>query len=146
MVIDLLRTAMKLNIVTAFIVIASLLLFGVHAARLPWTPWHIAGAAIALPALFLVLVARAQLGGSFSVRPKATALVTTGLYSRIRNPIYVFSFFVVLGVILWTGNLWLLLLLAILVPMQIIRSRKEEAVLRAKFGAAYDEYKQKTWF
>jgi protein-S-isoprenylcysteine O-methyltransferase Ste14 len=30
--------------------------------------------------------------------------------------------------------------------MQIHRSRKEAKVLEEKFGAAYLEYKQKTWF
>ena len=29
---------------------------------------------------------------------------------------------------------------------QVVRSRKEERVLTEKFGAAYLEYKQKTWF
>ncbi|MGH9393391.1 MAG: hypothetical protein ACRD1E_04420 [Terriglobales bacterium] len=52
-----------------------------------WTPWQAAGLAIAVPAFVLFLLARIQLGQAFSVRAKATALVTTGIYARIRNPV-----------------------------------------------------------
>ena len=38
------------------------------------------------------------------------------------------------------------LFLAVLIPLQIVRSRKEERVLTEKFGAEYLEYKRKTWF
>ena len=39
----------------------------------------------------------------------------------------------------------LLVFLAI-IPMQIIRARKESAVLEAAFGDQYREYKRQTWF
>jgi len=94
----------------------------------------------------LLVLARIQLGRAFSVQAKATTLVTTGLYSRIRNPIYVLSTLVIAGTIVWTGKLWLLLFLAILIPLQLARSRKEERLLAEKFGPAYIEYKQRTWF
>jgi protein-S-isoprenylcysteine O-methyltransferase Ste14 len=35
---------------------------------------------------------------------------------------------------------------AVLIPLQIYRTRKEEQVLAEKFGDAYLEYKRKTWF
>ena len=41
-----------------------------------WTPMRIAGAVIGLPSFALLILARIQIGGSFSVRPKAHALVT----------------------------------------------------------------------
>jgi protein-S-isoprenylcysteine O-methyltransferase Ste14 len=41
---------------------------------------------------------------------------------------------------------WLLLFLAVLVPLQAYRIRKEERVLAEKFGTTYLEYKQRTWF
>ena len=56
-----------------------------------------AGAVIGLPSLALLVLARLELGSSFSVRPKAQTLVTHGLYSRIRNPIYVFGGLVFAG-------------------------------------------------
>ena len=60
------------------------------------------------------MLARVQLGRAFSVQAKATTLVTTGLYSRIRNPIYVFGALMVAGIIIFTGSYWLLLFLVVL--------------------------------
>ena len=137
---------MKLNLVTLAVVIIGLLLLGRQAAHLPWTAWRIAGIAIAAPAFLLFVAARIELGRAFSVRAKATMLVTTGVYSRIRNPIYVFGAIFILGIIIWTGRPWLLAIFAVLIPLQVVRSRKEEQVLTEKFGAEYLDYKQKTWF
>lgn len=137
---------MKLNIVTLVVIVVALFLFATYAMNLSWTPTRIAGVAIALPAFILFCIARMQLGRSFSIEAKATELVTTGLYSKIRNPIYVFGAIMTLGVIIWAGQPLLLLFYVVLIPMQIIRARKESQVLEAKFGDAYLEYKKKTWF
>ncbi len=137
---------MKLNLVTLVVLIIGLSLFGMHAAHLPWTAWRIVGIVIAVPAFLLFVAARIELGRAFSVQAKATTLVTTGLYSRIRNPIYFFGGLLILGIIIWMGRPWLLLIFAVLIPLQVVRSRKEERVLTEKFGAAYRDYKQKTWF
>lgn len=137
---------MKLNLVTLAVVIIGLSLFAMRAPHLPWTAWRVAGIAIAAPAFFLFVAARIELGRAFSVKAKATTLVTTGVYSRIRNPIYFFGAMFILGIIIWTGRPWLLLIFAALIPLQVVRSRKEERVLTEKFGAAYLDYKQRTWF
>ncbi len=137
---------MKLNLVTLVVVIIGLSLLVMHAPHLPWTSWRIAGIAIAVPAFLLFVAARMQLGASFSMQAKATTLVTTGVYSRIRNPIYIFGAMFVLGIIIWMGRPWLLLIFAVMIPLQVARSRNEERVLTEKFGAAYLDYKQKTWF
>ena len=137
---------MKLNLVTLAVIIIGLSLFGMRVAHLPWTAWRIAGIAIAAPAFLLFVAARIELGHAFRVQAKATTLVTTGVYSRIRNPIYFFGAMFMLGIIIWAGRLWLLLVFAVLIPLQVVRSRKEERVLAEKFGATYLDYKQKTWF
>jgi len=137
---------MKLNLVTLAVAIILLSFIGMHAAHLPWTAWRIAGIAIAAPAFLLFVAARIELGRAFSVQAKATRLVTTGVYSRIRNPIYFFGAIFFLGIIIWTGRPWLLLIFVVLIPLQVVRSREEERVLTEKFGAAYLDYKQKTWF
>ena len=121
-------------------------LFARFAWGQPWTPWHIAGLAIAVPSFALFVAARITLGRSFSVQAKATQLVTTGVYARIRNPIYVFGALTVAGILIWLHRPWWLLILAVLVPMQVWRARKEERVLEDSFGSAYLEYKRKTWF
>jgi hypothetical protein len=40
----------------------------------------------------------------------------------------------------------LLLPIAVLLPVQMVRPKKEERVLREAFGEEYDRYKAGTWF
>jgi protein-S-isoprenylcysteine O-methyltransferase Ste14 len=104
------------------------------------------GLTVSLIGLTGVILARFTLGRSFSITAKAVALVTTGIYSRIRNPIYVSSTIFILGlVVMMRRASWLALLLIIIIPMQIIRARQEARVLEEKFGDAYREYRKRTW-
>jgi protein-S-isoprenylcysteine O-methyltransferase Ste14 len=112
----------------------------------PWNWAHWLGLAIAAPAVVLLFVARTQLGRSFSVTPQARQLVTHGVYSKIRNPIYLFGELLILGFLLVMQKPYLFLIFIILIPMQIIRARKEAKVLEEKFGETYRRYKQSTWF
>ncbi len=137
---------MKLNIATLAIIAVGVALFSFQAAAMPWTLNRIVGLSIAGPALVLLVVARFQLGRAFSISAKASILVTSGLYSRIRNPIYLFGMFVFLGLIIWIGNPWLLVIFAILIPMQVVRIRNEAKVLEEKFGDEYVAYRRRTWF
>ncbi len=137
---------LKLNVLTLAVIVVFALIFASQARNLPWTVPHIAGVAIALPAFVLFVLARIQLGRAFSVQAKATTLVTTGLYSRIRNPIYFFGGLMIAGAIVFVNKPWLLLIFAVLIPLQVVRVRKEERVLEEKFGAAYLDYKRQTWF
>lgn len=137
---------MKANILTLVIALVGLSFLGIHYGSKPWTPTRIAGVVIALPSLALLVLARIELGGSFSVRPKAQALVTHGLYSRIRNPIYVFGGLVIAGVFLYINQPRDLWLFAVIIPLQIYRARQEEKVLHARFGEEYQQYKSRTWF
>jgi protein-S-isoprenylcysteine O-methyltransferase Ste14 len=104
------------------------------------------GAALMVLGMAGAAVARYQLGRSFSIRPEARQLVTRGIYSKIRNPIYVFGAVVFAGVILVLHRPGLWLLFAVMVIVQIIRARREAQVLEAAFGEAYREYRRKTWF
>ena len=104
------------------------------------------GLALLLVGLGGVILARHTLGRSFSIRAKATELVTTGIYSRIRNPIYVSSVIFITGLIVTVRRPALVLLLVVIIPLQIIRARREAQVLEAKFGEAYREYRRGTWF
>jgi protein-S-isoprenylcysteine O-methyltransferase Ste14 len=104
------------------------------------------GLLLGLIGLAGVILARYTLGQSFSVAPKATALVTSGIYSRIRNPIYVFGMIFVVGLVLMVWTRYLLAVVLVLIPVQIMRARREAAVLEARFGDAYREYRKHTWF
>jgi protein-S-isoprenylcysteine O-methyltransferase Ste14 len=137
---------MKLNYGTLAIFAVFCVFVAVWVAHQPLTPMRLVGIVIALPCALLLMVARLQLGSAFSVEAKASKLVRTGLYSRIRNPIYVFGALLIVGLLLLTGRPVLLLLLLVLIPLQVVRVRREQQVLAEKFGAEYEDYKRGTWF
>jgi protein-S-isoprenylcysteine O-methyltransferase Ste14 len=112
----------------------------------PWTTLRVAGAIVAIAGYFLFVTARIQLGRSFSVSPQAKELVTHGLYSRIRNPIYVGVGVMWLGLIVALRLYWLFLPFLVLLLVQIFRSDREARVLREKFGQTYLDYREQTWF
>ena len=62
-----------------------------------WTALPVAGLSLLIVGFILWTVARFQLGASFAVKAEARQLVTRGLYSKIRNPIYVFGSVVMAG-------------------------------------------------
>jgi protein-S-isoprenylcysteine O-methyltransferase Ste14 len=115
-------------------------------AHPPWTAMRVAGLVLMVPALILLTTARLQLGNSFSLAPQAAQLVTRGIYSRIRNPIYLFGTFVFSGLFLFLERPLLLLLLVPVLILQISRARAEARVLEAHFGDQYRQYKAATWF
>jgi len=111
----------------------------------PWTAMRVAGVVLMVPAFVLWGIAHVQLGDSFSVRAKARQLVTRGLYSRFRNPIYLFGGIGMAGFLLAIERpIWLLAFL-VLIPMQIVLSRREARVLEEKFDNEYREYARHTW-
>jgi protein-S-isoprenylcysteine O-methyltransferase Ste14 len=138
---------MKLNLITLAVLLVGVVWVCLWLApSMEWNGVRIAGAGIAGVALVLLVVARLQLGAAFSIQAKAKTLVTTGLYSRIRNPIYVFSAVFLVGIVIVLERWLLLLPIALLVPLQIVRARREARVLAAAFGEEYERYKAGTWF
>jgi len=112
----------------------------------PWTWMQTVGICLMIPGFLLWLTAHIQLGTSFSLTPQARRLVTRGLYSKIRNPMYIFSLVFLTGLALLLGRPLLLALGAVIVPIQIVRARREAAVLEEKFGEEYRQYRARTWF
>lgn len=128
------------------IIVASALLWFVFTTPGPWDWQRCLGAVLILAGLVGIAVARYQLGRSFAVRAEAHTLVTHGVYSKIRNPIYVFGTVVIAGFVLVVDRPvgWMFVL--VIVALQIVRARREARVLEAAFGDAYREYRSKTWF
>ncbi len=112
----------------------------------PWNIERYVGSVLVIVGVAFIGVARYQLGKSFSIRPKARELVTHGLYSKIRNPIYVFGAMIILGLILVLQRPVLWVGLAAIVAIQTVRARREARVLEQAFGDSYREYRRKTWF
>jgi protein-S-isoprenylcysteine O-methyltransferase Ste14 len=105
--------------------------------------WDAAALALLLAGHFLCAVTLLQLGRSFSVMPEARKLVTAGLYSRIRHPLYLAEAVATLGVFLQYRSAAAALLVAAQVAVQLWRMREEEKVLEAQF-ADYAAYRART--
>src|SRR5262245_19582722 len=97
-----------------------------------WCALVVAG--LAFP---LWILARIQLGTAFSFRARAHHLVTTGLYARIRHPVYVFGSIAGLASVLALQVWWILALALLLEAITIWRASQEERTLLATFGAEY---------
>jgi protein-S-isoprenylcysteine O-methyltransferase Ste14 len=73
-------------------------------------------------------------------------LITTGLYSHLRNPAYTGSTITLVGFGFAAGN-WMSVgvMTAAALLAYSRRIRVEEQALRDRFGAAYEEYRERTW-
>jgi protein-S-isoprenylcysteine O-methyltransferase Ste14 len=136
----------RTNLLTLAVIVVTLAMLLVHAPEVGWSTAKVIGAVIAGISFPLFVLARWQLGSSFSVKAKANRLVTTGLYSRIRNPIYLFGGLFIVGLSLFLSPWGPLVVALVIVPMQVVRAHREERVLAEAFGEEYERYKSKTWF
>jgi len=128
----------------AYLVYLAFFVFGLATA--PRDALSLTALSLSSVCAVLWFVARWQLGDAFSVGAKARRLVTTGLYSKIRHPIYLFGtlafLFVVLALLGWYG----LVVWAIVTAIQVRRSLREERLLLETFGQEYVTYRDQTWF
>jgi protein-S-isoprenylcysteine O-methyltransferase Ste14 len=128
------------------IVAVAIFLWIVFSRPGPWDLQRELGAALVIVGVGGIATARYQLGRSFALKPEAHKLVTHGIYSKIRNPIYVFGVVEIAGLVLALHRPVLWVVLLAVVVMQTLRARREAQVLEAAFGDAYREYRRKTWF
>jgi protein-S-isoprenylcysteine O-methyltransferase Ste14 len=69
------------------------------------------------------------------------ALVTTGLYGYVRNPIYLGALTILIGHFLWFKSIWLLAYtVVVFLVFHLFVTLYEEPTLKVKFGAAYEQY------
>jgi protein-S-isoprenylcysteine O-methyltransferase Ste14 len=71
------------------------------------------------------------------------ALVTSGPFSYVRNPLYVGNFFITMGIAVFGGKAWFAVLTGAMFALQYYYIVKyEESLLLHKFGEAYQTYRQ----
>ena len=80
----------------------------------------------------------------FSEQPQNSHLVKTGIYSRVRHPIYLSGFIYFFGLVLVAGNLYGVILFLIFISALAIRIVMEEKQLNHKFGIEYRIYSKET--
>jgi len=94
----------------------------------------------------LLALSRSQLGKAFSVAPRASTLVTHGLYSKIPHPMYAFLDLALLGVIVAVGQEWLVAAWLGLLALQAWQAGREARVLEQAFGDVYRKYRGQAWW
>lgn len=78
---------------------------------------------------------------SFASLDKNRTLAIKGPYGVTRNPMYLGRFFLLLGCLLLMGNLWILLVFAVLYYFYMVnRVKREESSLQLQFGETYATY------
>ena len=108
---------------------------------------YISGGALVLVSAVVILSAYFRMtraGTNVDVRKPATTVVTDGIYSYTRNPMYAAMVVFLIAMSILLNNLWIM----ILVPVFILILRRgvierEELYLEEKFGAEYTEYKKR---
>ena len=98
----------------------------------------------AMLALLFLLVSYLRAKTSIEPWKPTSHIITTGLYTYSRNPIYVAFCVINIGAGCYLNSLWVLLsFFPAAVTVYHLAIRKEEAYLEAKFGAQYTDYKSK---
>lgn len=137
-------TRLKLIVPIAYAVL-SLLYFVIAWPAQPKI-YHLVGILITSVSYILWIFSRIQLGNAFSIAPKSKYLVTSGMYSKLRHPVYYFSITAVLGLVLFAWQLIRVVPLLALIALEVFRIKKEEALLLGSCGNEYAAYKTQTWF
>jgi protein-S-isoprenylcysteine O-methyltransferase Ste14 len=129
--------------------IAAALLLGRY-APLAWpglqdAPARIVGTAIGTTGIFLIAWAVVSLwrhGTTVMPDKSSTALVTTGPYTLLRNPIYLGEVMAMLGAAELTKNVWFIIAaFAFAILVTVLQIIPEERHLEARFGQDYRDYK-----
>jgi protein-S-isoprenylcysteine O-methyltransferase Ste14/rhodanese-related sulfurtransferase len=105
------------------------------------------GALIGLSGLTVATLSYRALGKNFRVyaAPKRNGkLITSGVYSKVRHPMYTGAILMMGGWILFFGSLWGASLWLAFSILYIIKSIKEERILAAHFPE-YGGYRKRTW-
>ena len=108
---------------------------------------HVMALALVVAGLGISVWARRHIGQFWSGRvmlKEGHQLVQSGPYARVRHPIYSGIFLATLGTALFVGEWRALLGAAIFFLAHWRKAQREEALLKGKFGEAYETYRQRT--
>ena len=97
--------------------------------------------------VIILIMGIMTLGKYFTTSINPKGLVTHGIYSKIRHPVFIGVILVYLGIELIFQSIYgLLLVIFVLVPFYIYSAIEEEKILAEKFKDKYTAYKKKTLF
>jgi protein-S-isoprenylcysteine O-methyltransferase Ste14 len=101
---------------------------------------------LALTGLITSLWGRVALGGNWSMYPvlkEDHELIERGPYAYVRHPIYSGLILMLLGSVVWLGNVYGLIFFAACLVGTWVKLRHEERLLTRHFGASYTRYKER---
>lgn len=139
------RPLQKLAMALAFAGCLALVIVSVLDHRFGWSHvppvLSVLGNGLVVLGLMIDLaVFRANSFGASTIQTMAgQQVVTTGPYALVRHPMYAGALIMLLGVPLALGSYWGLILVALNVPVLMLRIHDEEAMLRQDL-AGYDDY------
>lgn len=102
---------------------------------------------IAIMGLLIAILALLQLRGNLSPFPRPVSegtLIQTGLYKRIRHPVYTGLLLFFFGYAIWELSLFKLFIASLLLLLFYFKSSYEEKLLVEKFPE-YREYKKRSY-
>lgn len=142
----------KLTMAGLFLYVLTLFFTKSHAAFLPiavleqrWLQY--AGIALMMTSFIWVVVAQYQMQDSWRIgidTTTRTALISTGLFSISRNPVFLGMLVSLLGLFLTTPGVFTLLFLVVGYVLIQIQVRSEEVFLTEQHGIVYARYQQRT--
>jgi protein-S-isoprenylcysteine O-methyltransferase Ste14 len=107
---------------------------------------EILGLVLAVGGLAFSVWARVHLGSNWSpmaMMKKGQALVTSGPYALVRNPIYLGITVAMVGTGLVFGGYRVIISVACVILFSWVRIREEERLLSAQFGEEFVQYKRR---
>ncbi|MBP6777636.1 MAG: isoprenylcysteine carboxylmethyltransferase family protein [Piscinibacter sp.] len=117
------------------------------AREAPLTALRWGAVAVGLAALALSIDCWLRMGSNWrmAVTPdQQTSLVTSGLYSRVRHPIYALSILLMLCTVIVAPTLPMAAIGAIHIALMVAKARNEERFLTERHGDAYRRYVRRT--
>ncbi|MHB8203252.1 MAG: methyltransferase [Desulfomonilaceae bacterium] len=105
------------------------------------------GAIIGICGFGAAYLAYRELGRNFRVfaAPRRSGkLISTGIYSNVRHPMYTAVMFAFLGYIIYWGSLWCFPLWLAMTILYIVKAWKEEDVLKQRYPG-YEDYQKRSW-
>ncbi len=147
----------RLNFIlhAALVIAMSILamLYAVIPASIRWSAlaipdaWRWAGLGLGIVSLLALIEVHRQLGRFWSAYlelQEGHQLITTGVYRRIRHPMYSVLFFFLIAEAVLSANWLFMVLCAGRMLMFFERMRREEGMLIGQFGDEYRRYQERT--
>jgi protein-S-isoprenylcysteine O-methyltransferase Ste14 len=112
-------------------------------AKIPWSPYsNLFGGALFLVGFILHAHCHRLHKQAHEQSQHIERLVTTGVFSKVRHPLYLGLILMYLGLTVAWGIVWMLPASLFFAAQTVMTAVAEEKFLLSKFGAGYEEYMQ----